>query len=195
MRDADFRTSRGKNPHKCRRRRTCKTSRWRLTAHASREADGLVLGVVRKRQPRGPATCPPLLLVSSPGAKASLSSQRAFAGRPAAGPSALGPASADSECRSRGCPQSPPARTARRLGSCNSRTWHSRRSPSVRTKASRRLGLLASLGALPLLRRSRWASFARRPPAATRVLRRARWAGRTSRRVGVGRSMASEDRI
>src|SRR5262245_19876034 len=71
---------------------------------------------------------------------ASVSNQHAFAGRPAAGLTALGPASAGSECRSRGCPQSPPARTSRRLAGCNSRTWPLRRSPSVRTKASRRLG-------------------------------------------------------
>ena len=70
---------------------------------------------------------------------ASVSNQRAFAGGPAAGLTALGPASAGSECRSRGCPQSPPARTSRRLAGCNSRTWPLRRSPSVHTKASRRL--------------------------------------------------------
>jgi hypothetical protein len=40
------------------------------------------------------------------------------------------------------------------LGCCNSRTWHSRRFPIVRTKAPRGLGLHAGLGALPLPRRS-----------------------------------------
>src|SRR5262249_33968140 len=93
----------------------------------------------RDRITAGCAIWPLLFRGSDHGA--SVSNQRAFAGRPAAGLTALGPASAGSECRSRGCPQSPPARTSRRLAGCNSRTWP----PSAdlrqcRTKASRRLG-------------------------------------------------------
>src|SRR5262249_52539381 len=55
------------------------------------------------------------------GATASVSNWRAFGGLRSPGPPGGGPASAGSECRSRGCPQSPPARTSRKLGWCNSR--------------------------------------------------------------------------
>ena len=137
--------------------RTCEGKLVAAGWRTSREADGLAVGVCAQTATARPARCPACSLVSWPGAKASLSSRRAFAGRPAAGPSASGPASAGSECRSRGCPQSPPARTARRLGGRNSRTWPLRRSPSGHTKASRRLGLHAGLGALPLQPPLQWA--------------------------------------
>jgi hypothetical protein len=71
---------------------------------------------------------------------ASVSNQRAFAWLRSAEPWGWGPASAGSDCRSRGCPQSPAAHTSRRVAGYNSRTWPLRRSPSARTKASRRLG-------------------------------------------------------
>src|SRR5262249_28499578 len=74
------------------------------------------------------------------GATASVSNWRAFAGLRSPGPPRGAPASAGSECRSRGCPQSPPARTSRKLGWCNSHARPLRRYPSVRTKASGRLG-------------------------------------------------------
>src|SRR5262249_20823888 len=50
------------------------------------------------------------------GATASVSNWRAFAGLRCPGPRGAAPASTGSDCRSRGCPQSPPARTSRKLG-------------------------------------------------------------------------------
>src|SRR5262249_39710430 len=92
------------------------------------------------------------------GATALINNRRAFGGSPR--PPGGGPASAGSGSRSRGCPQSPPPRTPRKLGSYNSRACSLRRYPSVRTKAPRRLGWHAGLGTWLRPRRSRSGRFA-----------------------------------
>src|SRR5215813_939884 len=55
------------------------------------------------------------------GATACVSNQRAFVWLRSAGPQGGGPPSAGSNCRSRGCRQSPPARTSESFARCNSR--------------------------------------------------------------------------